>query len=123
MSTQLINDLDEALTRYQDQEALADILADFSDEAEALRPLLETAAFLDILKPVALPDEALLAAESTITEVSEKGTQLTDCLQRIIDDSSQQRLAELTTKAQESSLTGDEKEELRRLSSLSEQPD
>ena len=67
--------------------------------------------------------EALLAADSTITEVSEKGTQLTDCLQRIIDDSVQQRLADLVTKAQESSLTADEKEELRGLSSKTENPD
>ena len=66
MSIQLINDLDEALTRYQDQEPVPDILADFSDEAHALRPLLETAALLDSLKAVALPDEALLAADRAL---------------------------------------------------------
>jgi len=64
--------------------------------------------------------EALLAADSTITEVSEKGTQLTDCLQRIIDDSAQRRLADLITKAHDSGLTADEKEEFRRLSSRTE---
>ncbi|MDP6674837.1 MAG: DNA primase [Gammaproteobacteria bacterium] len=69
--------------------------------------------------------EALLAADSTITDVSEKGTQLTDCLQRIIDSSAQQRLAVLVTKAQDSSLTADEKDEFRRLSmySKTENPD
>jgi len=61
--------------------------------------------------------EALLAADSTITEVSEKGTQLTDCLQRIVDNSARQRLANLVIKAQDSDLTADEKEEFRRLSS------
>ena len=61
--------------------------------------------------------EALLAGDSTITEVSEKDIQLTDCLQRIIDSDVQQKLADLVTKAQDSSLTNDEKEELRRLSS------
>jgi len=67
--------------------------------------------------------EALLAADSTITEVSKKDTQLTDCLQRIIADNAQQRLGDLVTKAQDSSLTPDEKEEFRRLSSKTEYPE
>jgi DNA primase len=67
--------------------------------------------------------EALLAADSTITEVSKKDTQLTDCLQRIIADSAQQRLADLVSKARDSSLTSDEKEEFRRLSSKTEDPE
>jgi len=66
--------------------------------------------------------EALLAGDSTITDVSEKDTHLSDCLQRIIDSSVQQRLADLVAKAQDSSLTADEKEEFRRLSSRTEDP-
>jgi len=61
--------------------------------------------------------EALLATDSTITDVSEKDTQLADCLQRIIDSNVQQKLSELIAKAQDSSLTDKEKEELRHLSS------
>jgi len=52
-----------------------------------------------------------------ITEVSEKDTQLADCLQRIIDSNVQQKLSVLIAKAQDSSLTDKEKEELRHLSS------
>ncbi len=59
--------------------------------------------------------EALLAADSTINEVSEVGTQLSDCLQRIIQSDTERRLAELVAKADDSSLTPDEREELRRL--------
>ncbi len=66
--------------------------------------------------------EALLAADSTISEVSEKGTQLTDCLRRIIASVDQQRLSDLVAKAQDFTLTADEKNEFRRLSSLAENP-
>jgi DNA primase len=105
-------------------------------EQKGMALLLELAGIVQLkpdIKPAGLIErfrgrpesphlEALLAADSTITEVSEKGTQLTDCLQKIIDDSVQQRLADLVTKAQESSLTADEKEELRRLSSKADNP-
>jgi len=67
--------------------------------------------------------EALLAADSTITEVSAKGTQLTDCMQKIIDDSAHQRLADLVAKAQDSNLTADEKDEFRRLSDRPANPE
>ena len=63
--------------------------------------------------------EALLAAESTISEVSEKDQQLQDCLQRILEDSMKQRLNVLVAKAREASLTAEEREEFRRLSSKS----
>lgn len=59
--------------------------------------------------------EALLANDSTITEVSEVGTQLFDCLQRIIRSDSERRLAELIAKADDTRLTAEEREELRRL--------
>ncbi len=105
-------------------------------EQKGMALLLELAGIVQLkpdIKPAGLIErfrgrpesphlEALLAADSTISEVSEKGTQLTDCLQRIIDDSVQQRLADLVTKARESSLTADEKEELRRLSSRADNP-
>lgn len=67
--------------------------------------------------------EALLAADSMISEVTDKDTQLTDCLQRIIDEGAEQRLSQLVDKAQDSSLTADEKEELRSMSSKAPDPD
>jgi hypothetical protein len=47
--------LDMALAQQQRQEPLPQILANFPDEAPALRPLLETAATLELLQPVEMP--------------------------------------------------------------------
>ena len=66
MSSNLTTYLDEALARQQDQEPLTDILAEFPDEAEALRPFLQTAAALETLQPVELPDGDLIAADRAI---------------------------------------------------------
>lgn len=83
------------------------------------KPDIRTAGLLERFRgrPEGPHLEALLAADSAISEVSEKGTQLIDCLQRIIDASARQRLAILIGKAQDSGLTADEKNEFRRLSS------
>jgi uncharacterized membrane protein YgcG len=66
MTSNLTTSLDEALARQQDQESLPEILAEFPDEAEALRPFLQAAAALETLQPVELPDEDLLAADRAI---------------------------------------------------------
>ncbi|HFQ93722.1 MAG TPA: hypothetical protein ENK32_06915 [Anaerolineae bacterium] len=50
--------LDMALAQQQRQEPLPQILANFPDEAQALRPLLETAAALELLQPVEMPAAA-----------------------------------------------------------------
>jgi hypothetical protein len=66
MSSNLTTHLDEALARQQDQEPLPDILAEFPNEAEALRPFLQTAAALEKLQPVQFPDDDLMAADRAI---------------------------------------------------------
>ncbi len=66
MTSNLTLLLDEALAKQQDQEPLSAILSQFSEESQALRPLLETAAALEALSPVVLPDDATLAADRDI---------------------------------------------------------
>ena len=55
MNTTMNDVLDMALAQQQRQEPLPQILANFPDEAPALRPLLETAATLELLQPVEMP--------------------------------------------------------------------
>ncbi len=58
MNTTMNDVLDRALAQQQRQEPLPQILANFPDEAQALRPLLETAATLELLQPVEMPAAA-----------------------------------------------------------------
>jgi hypothetical protein len=66
MTNNLTTHLDEALAKQQDNEPLYAILSQYSEESPALRPLLETAAALETLNPVVLPDDATLAADRDI---------------------------------------------------------
>ncbi len=56
MTTHISNDLlDLALSRLQQGDSAADILAAYPTQPEALRPLLQTAVALDALRPVHMP--------------------------------------------------------------------
>ena len=52
------------ITKLKQAEEL--FLAQYPGEAEALRPFLQTAAMLETMQPVELPDEAMLAADRAI---------------------------------------------------------
>ncbi len=64
MTSKLTHELDEALARQMDLEPLSAILASYpQEEADALRPFLETSATLELLQQVELPDDDALAAD------------------------------------------------------------
>ncbi|MDH3978003.1 MAG: DNA primase [Gammaproteobacteria bacterium] len=68
--------------------------------------------------------EALLIADSTIIEVTQKEAQLSDCFQRIIASGRKQRFAELVSKAgSPEGLSQDEREEFKNLSMLQQNTD